>query len=282
VDFGVALVAYSESAEAVEPGEAAFDHPTMFAEFFGAFQAPARNARHYASSAAGLSTARIVITFIGMAFFWPVPRTARPAANRRYRVEHVLKHFAVVDIGAGEPHSEWNAVALGHEMPFRARLAAIRWIWARGRPPFLAAMEEESAQTRLKSRRFAPRRRRSTSRCNRSQTPASCQSRRRRQQVTPEPHPSSGGRSAHAMPERSTNRMPLSAARSGIRGRPPRGFGAAGGRSFSNIGHRPSGIRTEGIPLYESTCTRRTRVLKGALSRFSLAWVISPSSAQTR
>jgi hypothetical protein len=151
-------------------------------------------------------------------------------------------------------------------MPFRPRLAAIRWIWARGRPPFFAGIDDQSTQTRLKSSLFAPRRRRSSSSCNLSQTPASCQSRSRRQQVTPEPQPSSGGKSSHAMPVRSTNRIPLSAARSEMRGRPPRGFGAGAGRSFSIIGQRPSGIRTEGIPLYESTNPRRTRVLKGALN----------------
>jgi hypothetical protein len=189
------------------------------------------------------------------------------SANRRYRVEHVLKHGAVVDIGACEPHGERNAVPIGHQVPFGARLAAIRRIWARGRAPFLAAMEEESMQTRLKSRRLAPRRQRISSRCNLSQTPACCQSRSRRQQVTPEPQPNSGGRSSQAMPLRRTNRMPLSAARSGMRGRPPRGFGADGGRSFSNIGQRPAGIRTEGIPPYESAIPRRTRVLKGVLRR---------------
>jgi hypothetical protein len=37
-------------------------------------------------------------------------------------------------------------------------------------------------------------------------------------------------------------------------------------RIISNIGQRPSGIRTEGISLYKSTNPRRTRVLSGTLS----------------
>jgi hypothetical protein len=174
-------------------------------------------------------------------------------------------------------HGRWHLSAArpveyraGHKMPFRPRLAAIRWIWARGGPPFFAGIDDESTQTRLKSILLARRRRRSNSSCNLSQTPASCQSRRRRQQVTPEPQPSSGGKSSHAMPVRSTTRIPLSAARSEMRGRPPRGFDAGAGRTFSIIGHRPSGIRTEGIPLYESAIPRRTRVLEGALSSLAL------------
>ena len=105
--------------------------------------------------------------------------------------------------------------------------------------PLFAGIDDKSTQTRLKSSLLAPRRRRSNSSCNLSQTPASCQSRSSRQQVMPEPQPSSGGKSSHAMPVRSTNRIPLSAARSEMRGRPPRGFGAGAGRSFSIIGHRP-------------------------------------------
>ncbi len=126
-------------------------------------------------------------------------------------------------------------------------------------PPFFAGIDDKSTQTRLKSILFAPRRRRRSSSCNLSQTPASCQSRSRRQQVTPEPQPSSGGKSSHAMPVRSTNRIPLSAARSEMRGRPPRGFGADAWRSFSIIDHKPSGNKTEGIPLYESAI----RVVQG-------------------
>jgi hypothetical protein len=50
--------------------------------------------------------------------------------------------------------------------------------------------------------------------------------------VTPEPHPNCGGRSCQAMPVRSTNRIPLRAARSAMRGRPPRGFGGGDGSIF--------------------------------------------------
>ena len=150
-----------------------------------------------------------------------------------------------MDVSTCQPRGQRNTAPVCHKMPSRPRLAAIRWIWARGRPPFFAGIDDESTQTRLKSSLLAPRRRRSNSSCNLSQTPASCQSRSRRQQVMPEPQPSSGGKSSHAMPVLSTNRIPLSAARSEMRGRPPRGFGAGAGRSFSIIGHRPSGIRTE-------------------------------------
>jgi hypothetical protein len=44
MDVCAALVAYGEASEAVEPCEAAFHHPAMFAELSGAFNAAAGNA----------------------------------------------------------------------------------------------------------------------------------------------------------------------------------------------------------------------------------------------
>ena len=266
MDFGTSLIANCQSPEAVEPGKAAFDDPAMSAEFFRAFNTSSRNTRQDATPSTGFAAARVIIAFVAMAFFGPAERTSRLSRNGRNSVEHFFKHGTVVNIGTGQPYGERCAAPVRHQVTFCARLAAIRWIWARGRAPFFAGIDDESTQTRLKSIRLALRRRRSNSWCNRSHTPACCQSRRRRQQVTPDPQPSSGGKSSHAMPERRTKRIPLSAARSETRGLPPRGFGAGGGRSLSMIGQRPSGIKTEGIPLYESTIPRRTRVLKGALS----------------
>src|SRR5690606_40613095 len=77
----------------------------------------------------------------------------------------------------------------------------------------------------------------SISRCNSCHTPICCHSRSRRQQVTPDPHPSSAGRAFQLIPALSTNTIPARAARSGTRGRPVRprlglrGFGSSGSTS---------------------------------------------------
>jgi hypothetical protein len=76
--------------------------------------------------------------------------------------------------------------------------------------------------------------------CNCCHTPASFQSRSRRQHVMPEPQPSSWGRSSHRSSVRSTKRMPAKHCRSGMRGRPPRGFGGSCGLSGSMICHSSS------------------------------------------
>ena len=56
-----------------------------------------------------------------------------------------------------------------------------------------------------------------------SHTPACCQSRKRRQHVIPDPHPSSCGSICQGMPLRRISKMPMRHARSETRGRPPFG-----------------------------------------------------------
>jgi hypothetical protein len=63
------------------------------------------------------------------------------------------------------------------------------------------------------------------------QMPASCQSRNRRQQVMPEPQPSSCGSISQGIPLRRTNRIPVKQARSGKRGLPLLGLRGEGGSS---------------------------------------------------
>jgi hypothetical protein len=69
-----------------------------------------------------------------------------------------------------------------------------------------------------------PRRRSSASNVSwsRCQTPARCQWTRRRQQVLPDPQPIWRGNICQGIPDRSTKRMPVRIARSGIGVRPCR------------------------------------------------------------
>lgn len=72
-------------------------------------------------------------------------------------------------------------------------------------------------------------------------TPASCQSRSRRQQLIPQPQSISAGSTSQGRPERSTNRIPVSAARFSIGRRPPFGRGRGGGRSGAIASQKSSG-----------------------------------------
>jgi len=102
--------------------------------------------------------------------------------------------------------------------------------------------------TEQSSRSSRPARRSSASRavCRRGQTPASVQSRSRRQAVTPEQPTVSAGTSRHATPVRSTYMTPASATRSGTRSRPGwrRRRSGVGGSSGATRSHRSSGTRS--------------------------------------
>lgn len=66
-------------------------------------------------------------------------------------------------------------------------------------------------------------------------TPACCQSRKRRQHVIPDPHPSSRGSICQEMPLRRTKTMPVRHARSETRGRPPWSTGRNRQERFEKI-----------------------------------------------
>jgi hypothetical protein len=91
-----------------------------------------------------------------------------------------------------------------------------------------------------------PRRRSSASNVSwmRCQTPAFCHATNRRQQAVPEPQPISCGSKFQAMPERNTNTMPVSTARSGVGLRPAyrRLRGARVGNSGSMSNHSSSSM----------------------------------------
>jgi hypothetical protein len=77
-------------------------------------------------------------------------------------------------------------------------------------------------------------------------------SRKRRRQVTPEPHPISAGSISPEMPVRRMNTMPVSAARAVTSGRPPSGLAEIGGSRGSTINHKASGETELGIPSHAS------------------------------
>ncbi len=256
MDVEPAFVSDGEPAEPVEPGEAALDDPSMPTELLAGLDAPPRNTRLDPAAVAGTTAAAMVVGLVGVQLVRPVPRPAALACDRRDRIEQLVEGQAVVDVGAGQEKGQRDAATIRDQMALGAGPASVRRVRACGLAPFLAAMDELSMQARLQSIRSASRKRFNSSRCRRSQIPAACQSRSRRQQVTPDPHPISAGSISHGMPVRSTNSTPASVARGGTGGRPPLGFGTAGGSSGSMISHSESETKGTGIRPHESPSTR--------------------------
>ena len=252
MDIDPSFVADGEAPETIEPGECAFDDPAVATETLAGLDPAPGDARRDPPPPAGAATAAMIVSFVCMQFFRSAPRSAALAADRRNCIEHLLEGHAVMHVGPGQGERERDTLTVCDEVAFRAGTATIGRVRPGRGTPFFAAMEELSSAARLQSMRLASCKRRSNSQCNRSQTPAACQSRRRPQQVTPEPHPISVGSISQGMPLRSTKRMPVSAARAGIGGRPPFGRGRGGGSKGSRIDQRLSESWGAGMPLHES------------------------------
>jgi len=229
MDARPAFVPHGQAAHAGKPCQGALDDPAVTAQPFAALDASAGNARLNTALAASAAAALGVIRLVGVQFAWPLARPAAPAFDGRYPIEQFSQGHAVMHIGARQHKGQGQAASVGQHVALCARLASVRRIRACGRAPLFAGMDALSIQARLQSMRPAQCRRCSSSWCRRLHTPATCQSRKRRQHVTPEPQPISWGSISQGMPERSTNRMPVSAARSDTRGRPPFGLGGSAG-----------------------------------------------------
>ena len=240
MDISPPFVADREAPEAIEPGERALDDPAVATQAVAGVDAFTRNADLDVATAQGGSAPRIVIALIRMEFDRPLASLSGGRLGRGDGIQQQLEDLRVVAIGSSQERGKREAAPLDHNMALRARFAPIRWIRADGVAPLLAGMLALSREARLQSMRsVSPRRSRSVW-CSRSHTPASCQSRKRRQHVTPEPQPSSCGSISHGMPDLSTKMIPLKAARSETRGRPPLGLGGSGGSSGATRAHNSS------------------------------------------
>ncbi len=260
MDVGASFVADDEASEPVDPGEAALDDPAMVPELLAALHTSPCNSVLDAPTTARLAAPASIVDLVRVQPVGSAPWSTPLASDGGHGVDQLLKGYAVVDC--------WRRSA--GRRAGRHERSVIRWRLVPGlprsvglgpvaSPPPLAAMDELSRQARLQSMRSASRSRRSSSRCRRSQTPAACQSRSLRQQVTPEPHSISCGSLSQGMPVHSTNRIPVSAARAGTGGRPPRGRAGSGSSRGSMIDHNASGRRGARMRPHEprdETCAR--------------------------
>jgi hypothetical protein len=154
--------------------------------------------------------------------------------NQRYQLGDIMA------VRAGEENGKRNALRIRDEVVFAPRFSSVRGIFSSFFPPHMARMEPESTTARDQSRRLlacSSANRISWSRC---QTFAFCQSRSRRQQVMPDPHPISCGNISQGIPDLSTKRMPRNATRFGTRGRPPFRRGGSMGSNGSILDHSSS------------------------------------------
>ena len=263
MNVGSRLIADGEAAELPVPGKCALHDPAVTSQFCAALNAPPSDARLNVALGQGTSASAVIIRLVRVQFARPLAWRSPALPDGRHSINQRLQHSAVMHVGAGEPQSEWDAVRIREDVALRACLAAVRRVWAGRRAPFLAATAALSSAARLKSIALCWPKRSSRTCCSFCQTPACCQSRKRRQHVMPEPQPISWGSIFQGVAERRMNRMPVRAARSLNRGRPPLGLGGSGGRRGSITAQRAS--ETRGLPCQTNA---PMPVLLGALNCF--------------
>jgi hypothetical protein len=257
VNVGPPLVADRQPPKAGQPGQRAFDDPAIAAQFLAAFDAFARDPHLDVPLGQRLSTARDVIGLVRVQFGWPFAWSTARASDRRNGVQQRFEVDAVMAVGRSQQDRQRDAVAFDDQMPLRARFALVGGISTDLLAPLFAGILALSRLARLQSIWSAAPSWSSKARWSRSQTPACCQSRKRRQQVTPLPQPISSGSISHGMPDLRTKMIPVRAARSGTRGRPPFGLGGSAGSSGSMISHNSS--ETSGLAIMPHASTAQIR-----------------------
>jgi len=204
----------------MQPSDRAFYYPPGFSQTTAMRRAASGNERSNPSSMQRTAITVVIVATIGLdqrRLSLGCPGLAR---DRRNRIHQRQQLGNVVSVSLGQDHRNRDAFRIRKEVMLRAGTTAIGWVRSRFFPAPTARMEELSAMARLKSIRSASRSLDNSIRCKRSHTPASCQSLSRRQQLDPLPQPISRGNMFQGIPERNTNRIPVSAARSGTGMRP--------------------------------------------------------------
>ena len=240
MDLSQPLIPDLQTPIPVEPTMCAFHYPAMSPQLLARFYTLARYSWRDSSFAQFAPLLARVIRLVGMQLSGPLARAASRSLDRADRINSLLKHFDVVNVGSRQSYRERDALGFDHNMALRALFAAIRRILPSFRAPFCAGTAEESSEARDQSMRSASPSLSSSIWCSFFHTPASCHCLSLRQQVIPEPQPISGGRYSQGNPVESTNRMPRSTSRFGMRGRPPLGRGGSGGNKGSMTAHSSS------------------------------------------
>ena len=249
VDTGSTFVAHAQPSETVQPGEGALDDPARLAESAAMRCTAFGQLRADAAATQSVPMRLRVVGPIALNQLRLSHRGAGFAAHGRHRVHERQQLGNVVAVGARQRRDERNPARVGENMMLRPGFAAIGRVRSSFFPPRRARTDELSTTARARS--SWPRRRNSarSTAWSRFHTPARCQRTRRRQHVLPDPQPSSRGNMFHGSPLRSTKRMPVSTARSGIGVRPA--YRRLRGRRFGSSGsiklHSSSSTKGLGI-----------------------------------
>ena len=246
MDVGATFAADAKPFELVEPTDGPFDDPARLAQPAAVFD-PAVGDDWLDVSLPQLRLVRPrVVRPVRLGARRSVARPSTPTLEGRDGVDKRKELGDVMIIRSSERDHQWDALRVGEDVVLAARTGAVGRVRSRLGPPFSARTLELSITARDQS--ILP------AWCNSVSstwwiffhTPACCQSRSRRQQVTPDPQPICSGKYSHGIPVCSTKTIPVSAAQFGTRGRPVR-RGLRRGRCGSISSHSASSTNTFAI-----------------------------------
>jgi len=211
-----------EPAELVHPAFSALDDVTVDAQAAAVLGVAPSQLRDNSALSEVLAVRVRVIRAISQDLVRSEPRVPALATHRLHCIDQGQKLVDVVPVGGRDRKCQRCAsLGVNQQVMFGPVFTAVHGARSRFFPRCIARTEAESITARDQSILPAAW---SCSRriwCSRFQTPAFFQSRKRRQQVMPLPQRISCGKYSQGIPVLRTNRMPVSTARSGTRGRPP-------------------------------------------------------------
>ncbi len=185
MEVGAYLVADPQSFELVQPGEGSLHHPAGLAQPGAVRDASAGD---LGCDAAGPEDAAVlveVVAAVGEQSARPVPGSSAEPADVEDRIKQGRQLGDVVPVSAGQGDGEGCAVPVDDQVVLAARPGAVDRRRSGVSPPFSALTWEASIAASFMSSRPALRSSARRTACRRGQTPASVQSRSRRQAVTP-------------------------------------------------------------------------------------------------
>jgi hypothetical protein len=211
MNFWTFFITNSKPPILVQPRDGTLNNPAIYTQTATIFGSAFRQNRINTFVTKFLTMRFGIITPVSKNAVRFATRAARFACYRRNTINQRQQLRNIMSVGSGYFYRQGNPISISYQMMFRAFFAAVRGVWAGFCPPKTARTEEESTMAREKSIWSVWRNLFNKVWYILSHTPAFCQSRNLLQQVIPQPHPISLGRSSHPMPVLSTNRIPVRA-----------------------------------------------------------------------
>jgi hypothetical protein len=197
----LAFITDAQATELMKPADRALHHPAVAPQLVTALDPATCDPGHDPALSQQATVPLRIVGFVGVHLLRTSARSPPPLPDRHHRIDQRDQLGSLADIRRRREDRERVALPIHQNVIFRAWLAPIGRVLARLAAPFLAGTVAASALARLQSIWPASPSFWSMRRCSFCQTPASCQSRSRRQQVIPEPQPISWGSLSQGIPE---------------------------------------------------------------------------------